>query len=101
VEWHTKRGIHVTAYSPFAGTNPTYNPGDPPPLLQNKVLKKIATKRGCSPAQVALVWGMSRGTSVIPKGQKKTHIEDNIGSLECINKLKDKDLDKITEKLGK
>jgi len=101
VEWHTKRGIHVTAYSPFAGTNPTYNPGDPAPLLQNKVVKKIAAKRGCTPAQVALVWGMSRGTSVIPKGQKKTHIEDNIGSLECINKLKDKDLDKITEKLGK
>ncbi|KAI5362437.1 Putative aldo/keto reductase, aldo-keto reductase, NADP-dependent oxidoreductase [Septoria linicola] len=98
VEYHSKLGIHVTAYSPFAGTNPTYTPGDKPvPLLQSKVLNKIAKKRGCTAAQVALQWGMSRGTSVIPKSIKRTHIESNFHATQCV--LKAKDLHKL-EKLG-
>ena len=75
----------MTAYSPLAGSNPTY--GDYPeglePLLNNTVLRSIAAKRGCTPAQVALAWGMGRGTSVIPKSQHKERIEEDFGSLEC------------------
>ncbi|KAK0906211.1 hypothetical protein LTR02_006082 [Friedmanniomyces endolithicus] len=83
--FHEEHGIKVTAYSPLAGSNPTY--GDYPeglePLLNNTVLRSIAAKRGCTPAQVALAWGMGRGTSVIPKSQHKERIEENFGSLEC------------------
>jgi alcohol dehydrogenase (NADP+) len=99
LEYHNKHGIHVTAYSPLAGTNPTYSPGDTVPLLENKLVNKIAKKRGCTPAQVAIVWGMSRGTSVIPKSQHKDRITENFDALEC--KLKEKDLERITDKLGK
>lgn len=56
-----KLGIHhVTAYSPLAGTNPTYDPGAPEQLLKNKKIMKIAEERGCTPAQVVLAWGLSR-----------------------------------------
>jgi len=92
IKYHAKHGIHVTAYSPLAGTNPTYDRG-PTPLLENKVINKIADKRSCTPAQVALIWGMSRGTSVIPKTSHLERATENLHSVECI--LKKKDLEKI------
>jgi alcohol dehydrogenase (NADP+) len=64
----------MTAYLPLGNINPIYRESskrdksaDPLLLLENKVMEKIAEKRGCTPAQVALAWGISRGTSVIPK----------------------------------
>lgn len=98
-EFHQKHNIRVTAYSPLAGTNPTYDESHSPvPLLQNKVLAKIAKKRSCTPAQVTLAWGMSRGVSVIPKSIHKDYITENFGSLQC--ELKKTDLRKI-DALGK
>lgn len=102
IKFHEKHGIHVTAYSPLGGTNPTYkelsSSDNPTPLLKNKVVTKIAKKRGCDAAQVVLQWGMTRGTSVIPKSVKKDHIESNFRASECV--LKKKDLEKIDD-LGK
>ena len=89
LEWHQAHGIHVTAYSPLANLNPTYDDpsaGDdrPPSLLENSAFKDIAEKRGCSgPAAVALAWGMGRGSSVIPKSAHAERIEENFGALEC------------------
>ncbi|KAL8947684.1 MAG: hypothetical protein Q9222_006068 [Ikaeria aurantiellina] len=95
IKWHSDHGIAVTAYSPFANTNPTYTPedDDPPLLLTNPVLLRIAARRRCTTAQVALVWGMSRGTIVIPKSSHADHIKENLGALECT--LKSVDLDSI------
>lgn len=100
VKWHQDHNIHVTAYSPFAGTNPVYGPGDdaPTPLLNNSVIKEIAKDRDCTPAQVAIMWGLTRGTSVIPKSSHKEYITKNLYSLKCI--LEKEDLKKI-HKLGK
>lgn len=98
VKWHQDLGIHVTAYSPFAGTNPIYDPDDedaPTPLLDNSVVKEIADKRDCTPAQVAIMWGLSRGTSVIPKSSHKSYITENFYSLECI--LEEEDFEKMYE----
>lgn len=95
---HRDHGIHVTSYSPLAGTNPTYDPGAPEQLLKNKKVVNIAEKRGCTPAQVVLAWGLSRGTSVIPKSSHLERITENFHALECV--LKKKDLKKI-DKLGK
>jgi alcohol dehydrogenase (NADP+) len=107
LHWHQELLIGVTAYSPLGNMNPTY--GDrtrrstitqskAPLLLDNKVIKKIAEKRGCTPAQVVLAWGISRGTSVIPKSKHQNYIEENIGALQCV--LHEKDYKKI-ENLGK
>jgi len=91
--WHAEHGIHATAYSPFAGTNPTYAPGETPQLLENAVVRGIAEKRGCTAAQVVLVWGMRRGTSVIPKSSHEERIGENYGALEC--ELEEEDLKRV------
>ncbi|KAE8444919.1 hypothetical protein EG329_014046 [Mollisiaceae sp. DMI_Dod_QoI] len=91
---HQALGISVTAYSPLGNSNPIYrndeifsDPDDennsPPPLLSNKVLKSIAERRNCTTAQVALSWGMGRGTSVIPKSSHEKWIKENYRSLGC------------------
>jgi alcohol dehydrogenase (NADP+) len=105
VDFHQKHGIHVTAYSPLGNMNPIYRKSSkrdksahPPLLLENKVMKKIADERGCTPAQVALAWGISRETSVIPKSSHPEYIRENSGSLEC--RLHKKDNGKI-KKLGR
>ncbi|KAK5157607.1 hypothetical protein LTR04_005408 [Oleoguttula sp. CCFEE 6159] len=90
VDWlmhHRRHGIHVTAYSPLGNSNPTYSPDStdlPPPLLQNKEILAIAEKANCTAAQVALAWGRSRGTSVIPKSSHVSRIEENYGAKTCI-----------------
>lgn len=86
VKWHHKKGINVTAYSPFGNLNPTYTkPGSKgrhvPTLLENPTISMIAKRRGYSNLQVALAWGIGRGTSVIPKSDKKQHIQENFESL--------------------
>ncbi|GAB7356868.1 hypothetical protein MBLNU459_g7737t2 [Dothideomycetes sp. NU459] len=96
--YHKALGIHVTAYSPLAGTNPTYDgkPVDgPPQLLGNKEMIKIAERRNCTTAQVALAWGMSRGNSVIPKSSHADRIDENFGSKKC--KLEGEDYEIIAD----
>lgn len=84
VKAHQAHGIAVTAYSPLGNVNPTYKDTEPPLLLKNEVLTDIAEKRDCTAAQVALAWGMSRGTSVIPKSSHEKWIVENIGATECV-----------------
>ena len=88
VQWHQDHEIHVTAYSPLANLNPTYgspgrSKGTPPSLLENEDISKIAKERGCTNAQIALKWGIDRGTSVIPKSSHVHRILENFGSLNC------------------
>jgi len=101
---HQALGIAVTAYSPLGNANPTYDHSSacsstssffsslfskkekketPPPLLKNPTLESIAERRGCTVAQVALAWGMERGTSVIPKSTHEKWIQENYQSLGC------------------
>ncbi|KAL8750228.1 MAG: hypothetical protein Q9199_007208 [Rusavskia elegans] len=101
IEFQQELGISVTAYSPFANTNPTYKSGkdDPPFLLINLDMLAVAAKNGCTTAQVALAWGMSRGYSVIPKSSHVDHIKENFGALDCQLDLEDLDrIDDISEK---
>ncbi|OJD35201.1 aldehyde reductase [Diplodia corticola] len=100
VQFHQKHGIHVTAYSPLGNTNPTYRRSSQkkaPLLVENPELERIAEQRGCTVAQVALAWGIERGTSVIPKSSHESWIKENFEAVEC--GLIDADMDKI-EKIG-
>ncbi|KAF2156716.1 Aldo/keto reductase [Myriangium duriaei CBS 260.36] len=86
ISYHQARGIHVTAYSPLGGTNPTYKGGAknaPVQLLKNPTVKAIAKGRGCTPAQVVLAWAHGRGTSAIPKSIHASRIEENWGTWKC------------------
>lgn len=100
LEFHNNHSIHVTAYSPLANLNPIYNSATkpftqgskedkngpsstPPSILENTAITRIAKQRGCTNAQVALKWGMERGTSVIPKSSHEHRIKENFDSLGC------------------
>lgn len=88
VKWHKEQDIKVTAYSPLAGTNLTYgshqsNEKDPPWLLENPTILRIAEKRGCTSAQVALAWGIGRETTVIIKSSRVEHIIKDFDTLKC------------------
>jgi len=105
IEWHHEHGIAVTAYSPLANSNPTYDGKSiasnlgvhniitqevVPPLLQNDVVLAIAKKRDCTPAQVALAWNLQRDVIVIPKSVQAFRIAENFASeKECILEPKD------------
>lgn len=104
---HQALGISVTAYSPLANSNPTYDPSathycssslssffsslftggqkraSPTPLLKNPVLEEIAERRNCTTAQVALAFGMGRGTSVIPKSSHAERIVEDYEAINC------------------
>ena len=69
IEYCKQKGIHTTAYSCLGSTNS--------PLYKNESLKKLAEKKGKSVQQVLLVWGLQRGTSVIPKSVTASRIEAN------------------------
>ncbi|KAA6415156.1 MAG: hypothetical protein FRX48_01909 [Lasallia pustulata] len=98
LHYHAAHHIHVTAYSPLANTNPTYhssssspNPdAHPPPLLlANPTVNSIARRRTCTPAQVCLQWGLSRGTSVVPKSAHAARIRENFAAPGCALEYED------------
>lgn len=59
----------MTAYSCLGSTDS--------PLSGNKTLQAIADAHGKTPQQVLLVWGLKRGTSVIPKSVTESRIKGN------------------------
>ena len=68
IDFCTKHGIHVTAYSPLgAGT-----------LLTNPTIVGIGKKHNKSAAQVMIRWQIQRGVIAIPKSTKKEYIKENI-----------------------
>lgn len=77
------RGIHVTAYSALgSGDRPNRSSSDPV-LLQDPVLANIAEAHpGTTAAQVAIKWGVQRGTSVLAKSTTPSRIRENFASLQ-------------------
>lgn len=71
--WCRERGIPVMAYSPIEQGR----------LLRNKTLGKLAKDRGCTPAQLALAWVLSReGVVAIPKATTLDHVRENRAALD-------------------
>ncbi|KAF6827645.1 NADPH-dependent d-xylose reductase [Colletotrichum musicola] len=94
VDWHKEKGIEVIAYSPLANTNPTYR-DDIPAIFQDDFWKKVAEKKNVSVFQAVLAWGVARGTSVIPKSTKESHIVSNWKALDV--EFSDKELEEIAK----
>ncbi|EON61439.1 glycerol dehydrogenase Gcy1 [Coniosporium apollinis CBS 100218] len=69
LDYCKEKGIHCTAYSCLGSTDS--------PLAKDETLKKIAEAKGKTTAQVLLMWGIQRGTSVIPKSVTASRIESN------------------------
>jgi aryl-alcohol dehydrogenase-like predicted oxidoreductase len=61
-------------------------------------IRKIATQKGCSPAQLALAWVLGKGEDLVPiPGTKRRHyLDENIGALDVSLSAADlKDLEEI------
>ncbi|OQE27312.1 hypothetical protein PENSTE_c004G04341 [Penicillium steckii] len=69
VAYNTSKGIHSTGYSCLGSTDS--------PLYKDPTLLKLAEKKGKTPQQVLLVWGIQKGWSVIPKSVNKARIDGN------------------------
>jgi len=69
LDYCKEKGIHATAYSCLGSTDS--------PLYKNQDLNKLAEKKGKTVQQVLLMWGIQRGTSVIPKSVTASRIEKN------------------------
>ncbi|KAF8244840.1 Aldo/keto reductase [Wilcoxina mikolae CBS 423.85] len=73
-EWHDRKGIHITAYSPLG--NNIYGK---PRVLDDPAIQEIASSvgEGVDSAQVLIAWAVQRGTSVVPKSVTVKRIESN------------------------
>ena len=68
------RGIPVMAYSPIEQGQ----------ILDNHTLVQLAKARGCSAAQIALAWVLSRDVIAIPKASNLAHVREDFAALEIV-----------------
>jgi alcohol dehydrogenase (NADP+) len=84
-----RHGLAFTAYAPLGAGRDQ----QPSPLLADPELVAIARGLGASPAQVALAWGLARGTAVIPKAVRPDHQATNWAAQELV--LEDEALERL------
>jgi diketogulonate reductase-like aldo/keto reductase len=71
--WSRTHGVPVMAYSPIEQAR----------MLNHAGLKKLAAKRGVTPAQLALAWLLHQdGVVVIPKAGQIKHVDENAAALD-------------------
>ncbi|MEA2723730.1 MAG: hypothetical protein QOH59_1501 [Gemmatimonadales bacterium] len=84
--WCLGRGIPIMAYSPVEQGR----------MLKHPLLRKVATRLGATPAQVALAWLLRRdGIIAIPKAGTPEHVRENRAALEF--RLSERDLAMLDE----
>jgi len=87
VKYCHENNIHITAYSPLGN-----NLRNKPLLTDHPIIQDIAKKRGATPAQVLIAWGVYRGYSVIPKSVQEERIISNFKQI-CLSQ---EEYEKIT-----
>ena len=71
--WCRERNVPIMAYSPIEQGR----------LLKKSALKKIASRHGVTPSQVALAWVLRHDDVIaIPKAAKPEHVQDNHRALD-------------------
>ncbi|EON79334.1 aldehyde reductase [Lunatimonas lonarensis] len=95
VDFCKKEGILLTAYSPLGSADrpKARRRDDDPVLLEDPMVKQIATKHSATPAQVLIAYALRRGMAVIPKSADKGRIQQNLASQNV--KLDDVDLGQL------
>jgi len=90
-----KNDIHLTAYSPLGSGDRSaqMKADDEPSLLDNAVIKDIASKHKATAAQVLIAFHLHRHTAVIPKSTNPDRIKENLKSENL--RLDDEDMNKI------
>ena len=87
--------IHLTAYSPLGSGDRSaeMKADDEPSLLDNAVIKDIASKHKATPAQVLIAFHLHRHTAVIPKSTNPDRIKENLKSANL--RLDDNDMEQL------
>ncbi|EGW32258.1 xylose reductase [Spathaspora passalidarum NRRL Y-27907] len=82
IEFAQKQGLVVTAYSSFGPQSFTElnqnRANNTPRLFDHEVIKKIAARRGRTPAQVILRWATQRNVVIIPKSDTPERLVENL-----------------------
>ena len=68
VSYCHEHGIRVVAHSPLSATD----------LLEEEVIRNIATKHDLSPAGVVLAWNVTQGVVPIPSSIDSEHVVENL-----------------------
>ncbi|RRO25598.1 aldo/keto reductase [Flavobacteriaceae bacterium 14752] len=91
---HTNN-IHLTAYSPLGSGDRSseMKADDEPSLLDNEVVKSIASQHDATPAQILIAFHLHRHTAVIPKSTNPKRIKENLDSAKVV--LTDEDMQQI------
>jgi len=86
VAFCASEGIHMTAWAPLgSGDRPDFvKAADAPVLLDNPVIHSIATRHGCTPAQVLIAWHVNRGISTIPKSVTPSRLRENLAAADIV-----------------
>ena len=61
-------------------------------VLQDPVIKSIATRIGCTPAQVCIAFALAKGLAVVTKTEKETRMKENLESINVAGKLTQEDI---------
>ncbi len=95
LEYCNEHDVLLTAYSPLGSADrpAALKKDNEPSLLHHPLILKIAEEGDITPAQVLLVWGLSRGTVVIPKSVNPKRLQENFLAADL--ELKNSDLSSI------
>ena len=75
VPWCRERGVAIMAYSPLEQGR----------MLDNRMLREIASRHNATAAQVALAWLLRQeGMIVIPKATKLDHVRENRAAADLL-----------------
>jgi len=79
-------GLEVTAFSPLGSLSYVEldMAGHDESILEQTEVKSIATRIGCTAAQVLLRWGIQRGTSVVAKSTNPERMLQNLTAQDIV-----------------
>lgn len=81
IEFCTKNGVTVSAYSPLGSPDRPWIKDDDPRLMEDPTVVELAKKKGKSPAQVLIRFCLDRNLIVLPKSVTPSRIQANFESL--------------------
>ena len=83
IEFHHKYGIKIEGYAAIGSNHAVTKRAEKIQnlnLLEDPVIKEIATAKGKSPAQVCIAWHVTRGTIPLAKTTKEERLLENIAA---------------------
>ena len=64
-------------------------------VLDDPVITKLATRIGCTSAQVCIGYALAKGLAVVTKTEKETRMKENLASIEIAKQLSEDDVSLI------